>query len=149
MMALRTKAPDQPLGPGEAQERARIRRRNLIIGGIFVAGLFSGFYVGHEEAEALFHGGDGAWTPTFSLILAAVYLIAILGGSLLLQDSMDELEKANSYKASAVAGAVYILLYPLWFILWKGGFVREPIHWVVFIAFWLALCVSHIWYRYR
>jgi hypothetical protein len=151
MMALRTgtTAPDDAPGPGEARERARFRRRSVVIGAIFTAGLFSGFYVGHEEADALFHGGDAAWSPTVSLILVAVYLIAVGGGSLLLQNSMDELEKHNSYKAATVAAAVYIILYPVWFVLWKGGLVPEPVHWVVFVAFWLSLCAATLWYRFR
>ena len=150
-MALRvmSKAPDVAPGPGEARERARFRKRRFVIAGIFTAGLLSGFYIGHQEAEALFHGGDGAWSPTVALVLAAVYLLAVLGGALVLQGQMDEVERANGYKAAALAGAVYIIVYPLWFVLWKGGFVGEPIHWVLFVAFWLSLCLGQLWYRFR
>ena len=146
--AAMTKTDRMP-GPGEARERARLRRRLAIIGTVVVAGFFSGVYVGYGEAGAIFHGGDGPWSPVVSLVLAGVYLAAIVIGGVALQADMDELDRDTSYKATAVAGAVYITLYPLWFLLWKGGFVREPIHWLVFIAFWASLAAAHLWYRFR
>lgn len=151
MTAMETKMarPEEAPGPGEARERARFRRRNIVFGAIFVAGLFSGFYIGHQEAERVFAGGEGPWSPTVALVLAGTYLLAIVAGSLLLQGSMDELERHNGYKAGTFAAAVYIVLYPIWFLLWKGGFVAEPIHWVVFVIFWLSLLAGHLWYRFR
>ena len=142
-------AEDRTLGIGEARERARFRKRNLVIGAIFAAGLFSGFYVGQAESARIWEGGAGAWSPIVSLVIACVYLIAVIGGSLALQGSLDELERRNAYEATSVASAVFITLYPLWFVLWKGGFVVEPIHWVVFSAFWLTLAAAQLWYRFR
>ena len=62
---------------------------------------------------------------------------------------MDELERQNNYRAAAFAGTVYIVAYPVWFLLWKGGFVPEPIHWMLFGLFWAALCISYLYYRFR
>ena len=50
---------------------------------------------------------------------------------------------------SALAGAGYMLAYPAWFLLWKGGVVAEPIHWVLFVGFWLLLAGGTIFYRFR
>jgi hypothetical protein len=141
--------PDAASGLGEARERARLRKRTIVFGAIFAAGLIGGFYVGFQEAGRVLHGGDGAWSPAVALVLAGLYLTAIVAGSLLLQVSMDELERHNGYKAGTFAAAVYIVVYPIWFLLWKGGFVAEPIHWLVFIIFWLALLAGHLWYRFR
>ena len=142
--------PDQAgAGPGEARERARSRKRNIVLGLLFLAGLLSGLYVGHQEGEALFAGGDGAWSPALSLALAGIFLVAVIGGSLLLQSSLDELDRLNSYKAATVAGGFYTIAYPLWFVLWKGGLVREPVHWLVFVGFVATLCAAHLWFRFR
>jgi hypothetical protein len=135
-------------GPGEQRERAVRRRRLMIFAALAVVGGFSGFYVGFYEAQAFLDGGT-AWSPTLALVLVALFLVAMIGGSILLKDSMDEVERFASYKAVAFAGAVYILVYPLWFLLWKGGFVGEPIHWVLFALFWLSLALSTLWYRFR
>jgi hypothetical protein len=33
--------------------------------------------------------------------------------------------------------------------MWKGGFVPEPIHWALFVAFWVALVGAALYYRFR
>lgn len=134
-------------GAGEAREAAMRRTRRLTLGALFVAGLVTGFYIGHNEADAL--DGGSFWSPTVSLALAALYVVAMVGGTLVLNRVMDEHERFRSYKAASLAGAIYVTVYPLWFLLWKGGFVPEPIHWVLFILFWLGLAVGQIWYRFR
>jgi hypothetical protein len=136
------------LGPGEQRERAVRRRRRLVFGALFTVSGLAGFYVGFNEAEALFNGGT-AWSPELSLILTALFFVAMIGGSVLIKDSMDEVERQASYKAVAFAGAAYIMVYPVWFLLWKGGFVGEPVHWVLFALFWLSLALSSLWYRFR
>lgn len=141
--------PEMERGPGELREATVRRRRMIVTGVLFAAGLFSGIYVGYQEAGAAFHGGPGAWSPTVALLLAAVYFLAIVGGSLLLHSAIDEVERQASYKAVSFAGAVYILVYPLWFLLWKGGFVAEPVHWVLFSLFWLSLAAATLFYRFR
>jgi hypothetical protein len=135
-------------GAGEAREAAMRRTRRLTLGVLFVAGLMTGFYVGRNEAAAELDGSS-FWSPTVSLALAGLYLVAMFGGSLALNRVMDEHERFRSYKAASLAGAIYVTVYPLWFLLWKGGFVAEPIHWVLFILFWLGLAVGQIWYRFR
>lgn len=136
------------LGPGEKRERAMRRRRKTVIAGLAGAGGICGFYVGFFEAKAIMDGGT-AWSPTLALVLTGLFLTAMIGGSILLQGSMDEVERQASYKAVAFAGAAYVMVYPVWFLLWKGGFVGEPVHWVLFALFWLSLALSTLWYRFR
>lgn len=140
---------DVPRGEGERREAARRRKRGLIVGALFAAGLITGFYMGQTDGGAMIDGRAGGLPPAAAAALAALYLTAIIGGSLLLNGVMDEVERQRSYKAVSFAGAVLILVYPTWFVLWKGGFVGEPIHWVVFILFWLSLALSSLFYRFR
>jgi hypothetical protein len=30
-----------------------------------------------------------------------------------------------------------------------GGFVAEPVHWMLFVLFWLSLALAALWYRFR
>lgn len=136
-------------GEGERREAARRRRRTIVIGALFVAGMGTGFYMGYTDGAAYFEGRASVWSPTVAALLAAVYLIAIVGGSIALRGVMDEVERERSYKAGSLAGAVLMVVYPLWFLLWKGGFVVEPVHWVLFILFWLSLAGGMIWYKFR
>jgi hypothetical protein len=126
----------------------RTRKRYAVIAVLFVAGLFTGFYVGSTDPQSLFNR-ETSWDPMVSLLLTGVYLVAIVGGSLVLTGATDEVQRQAQYKAVAVAGGTYMILYPAWFMLWKGGHVPEPHHGVVFLVFWLSLAGASFWYRFR
>jgi hypothetical protein len=135
-------------GAGEELERVQRRRVFTVKGALFVVGLFSGAYVGYSVASQGFDF-SAPWSPTACLVLAAVFLAAMAWGSFGLSKSIDEHERQNAYKAAAFAGSAYLVIYPVWFLLWKGGFVGEPIHWALFVLFWLALAGASIYYRFR
>ena len=136
-------------GEGERREAAMRRKRYLILGSIFAAGLVTGFYVGFKDAEGLFGGGGGVWSPAASLALAALYLIALIGGSLLLKDQMDEHDRQVSYKAASLGAVLMVGIYPPWFLLWKGGLAVEPSHLVLYIIFIFGMAGGMLWYRFR
>jgi hypothetical protein len=145
-------APDRgdfPPGEGERREAARRRKRLILFSVLFVSGLVSGFYVGFREAGTIFHGEDGLWSPALALGMIALFILAIAGGSWVLNGVMDELERARTYKAASLGGTLFMLGYPIWFFLWKGGFVREPIHWVMYVFFVFALLGAMAWYKAR
>ena len=77
------------------------------------------------------------------------FLIAVVGGGVVLHRSTDEVERHGQYKAVALAAAVYMRLYPSWFMLWKGGHNPEPNHAIVFVVFRLSLACATVWYRLR
>jgi hypothetical protein len=135
-------------GAGERADMVRRRKRYAVLTVLFAAGLFSGYYVGHTDAASLFNR-ETSWAPNVSLLLTAVYVIAIIGGSVALHGSTDEVQRQAQYKAVAAAGALYMLLYPSWFMLWKGAHVPEPHHGILFLVFWLSLAGASLWYRFR
>jgi len=143
-----TAVADRGRGHGERMERTQSRRRKTIIGTLFVLGMISGAYVGYTVAEDGFDPSR-QWSPTVCLVLAGTYLAAMIFGSIALSKHMDEVERQVQYKAAAAAGGLYAIVYPVWFLLWKGGFVAEPIHWALFLLFWVALAVSALYYRFR
>src|SRR5690606_2597209 len=134
--------------PGERLERSRRIRKGTIIGLAFAVGLIVGVMVGYREADDLFDLSDG-WPPAMAIGIACAYLFAVVGGGLALSKQTDEVELQDQYKATAVGAFVYVLSYPIWFALWMGGHVPEPMHGALFAAFWLSLVGASLFYRFR
>jgi hypothetical protein len=140
---------DSPRGEGERREAARRRKRWLIGVALALAGVIPGFYMGYQEGEAMAQSRPFAWSPTVAATLAGLYLVSVFGGGVLLNSVIDEVERQRGYKAVSFAGTMLMLVYPTWFLLWRGGFVPEPVHWMLFVLFWLSLALASLWYRYR
>jgi hypothetical protein len=138
-----------PRGEGERHESARRRKRWLIVGVLAVAGFVPGLYLGYNDGAAFAEGRSGVWSPTLCLGLIGLYLAAVIGGGILLSNVSDEVERQNSYKAASFAGMALMVVYPVWFLLWRGGFVSEPVHWMLFLLFWLSLALASVFYRFR
>lgn len=135
-------------GPGEAQEQARWRRMGLIILACAVAGFIPGFFVGYNDVGSLFDDSTD-WPPAFALGCAAIFLVAVLAGGFALQRHYDEMQRMMIYQATSFGASVFALGYPVWFFLWKGGFVTEPMHGVLFLAFYLSFAAAMGWLRIR
>ena len=140
---------DAPLGEGERRDSARRRKRWLIIAAIAVLGGVPAYYAGYQDGAALAQNRPLTWSPTLAAVLAGLYLVVMIGGSLLLHTVTDELERQRGYKAASLAGLILMLVYPTWFLLWRGGFVPEPVHWMLFVLFWLSLALASLYYRFR
>lgn len=138
-----------PRGEGERYDAARRRKRWMIVAALAVAGFVPGLYLGYNDGAALAESRTAVWPPAISFGLVGLYLAAVIGGGLLLRSVTDEVERQNAYKAASFAGMALMLVYPVWFVLWRGGFVPEPIHWVLFLLFWLSLALASLYYRFR
>jgi ABC-type sulfate transport system permease component len=136
-------------GSGEALEREARRRRYIVLGSLFVLGVGLGAFIGDRHEEMPLMSGAADWPPALALTAAGLYLGAMIISSMLLGRWTDEVQRQAQYKATAIAAAVYFLGYPVWFLLWKGGLVREPMHELIFAASWVALALSSIYYRFR
>jgi hypothetical protein len=138
-----------PRGEGERQETARRRKRLTIFAALAFVGFVPGLYLGYNDGAALDEIRSGHWPPVLVIVLSGLYLLGMLASGLLLRGVTDEVERQNSYKAASFAGWALMLVYPIWFLLWRGGLVPEPIHWVLFAVFWLSLLLASLWYRFR
>ena len=135
---------------GESAERARRKQKLVIVGGVFAVGMIVGFLVGFREAEADFlFDRSQPWPPAMAIGIAFSYLAAVIGGGIALSRHTDEYERMAQYKAVAFAALVYMLVYPVWFVLWMGALVPEPHHGLLFGAFWLSLVAASLFYRFR
>ena len=133
---------------GEALERSRRRRKYWIIGVLAGIGFVAGFTAGFTQPHRLFDPSL-SWSPALTVSLAVAWLVAVIGGGLLYGRHFDEFELANGYKAAAVGAGAYIVLYPVWLLLWKGGVLPEPMHFVIFLAFMAVTMVASLFYRVR
>lgn len=138
-----------PRGEGERHEAARRRKRWLIVAALAVAGVVPGFYLGYQDGAALAESRTAIWSPTLVVALAGLYLVAVVGGGILLNKVADELDRQRGYKAVSFAGTVLMIVYPVWYLLWRGDLVLEPVHWMLFLIFWLSLALASLFYRFR
>lgn len=148
MIAANSKPLHRERGAGELVASRIDRRMKMVKGLLFGIGLacgaYIGFYIGSNDLDF-----GTAWPPAIAAGIASLYVLAMLFGSIALSRLMDEVERVRSYKAAAFAGSVYLVVYPVWFLLWKGGFLIEPIHWALFAGFWACLAGAALYYRLR
>jgi hypothetical protein len=138
-----------PRGEGERRDAARRRTRWLIIAALFVAGIIPGFYLGYQDGAALTEGRTATWPPALVAALIGLYLFAVVGGGVLLNRVADDFDRQLGYKTVSFAGTVLMVVYPIWYVLWRGDLAPEPIHWVLFLLFWLSLVLAYLFYRFR
>ena len=137
-----------PRGEGERREAASRRKRILVLGVLFGTGLVTGFYAGFRDSIAFVERG-GTWPPAMALGLLGLFAVAMIAGTYLMNQVMDELERERGYKAASFGAVVLLVGYPAWFLLWKGGFVAQPSHWVIYVLFLVAVSLGLLWYRFR
>lgn len=142
---------ESEINSGERAEHRRRRGRLMLFVSLGIAGLVTGIYIGSNSSTS-----SGTWfgdvvtvSPTVALILAFGYVAAVMAGGFMLRRQTDEVELLGRYKTSALAGGMFMLVYPVWFLLWKGGLVPEPIHGILFLLFLLTAIVGSIFYRVR
>lgn len=138
----------EPAESGEAVERKRRRRKYAILALVFVLAFPVGFLVGFTEADELLVMED-RWPPALALGLSFAYLGLVIGGALALSRQVDEVERMIKYKAVTVAASAYVFVYPVWFFLWKGGFVPEPMHVALYVGFLTVFLLASLFYRFR
>lgn len=132
-------------GPGERAERAKKRRQAWTIAGLMLAGGASGFALALAEngPEGILEATIG---PETAIILASSFLVVCGIGVWFFVRNIDEHELALHYWASTVAAGAYVLVYPVWFLLWKGRLVPEPDHLTLFL---LVIVTSFAAYLFK
>ena len=148
MMSMTRRTMEADLNPGEKRVRDKRKRMWWIVGLLGLAGFIPGFLLGFTQNDELF-APPGPWPAWIVILTVASFLVAVPLGGWLLQRNMDEMEKANHRKAAVVAATVLVIAYPVWWLLWMGATAPEPIHWVMFLAFYVSFLLSFAFYRLR
>ena len=147
-MAMGANMPSTDLPPGERNLRHKRKRWWTIMAVLALAGFVPGFLLGYSEGEGLVDP-QAAWPTWIVILLVGTFLVAVPIGSWLLYRQMDELERDNNRKAAAIGAGILVIVYPVWLVLWMGALVPEPIHWVLFLIFYLPFLGSWLFYRLR
>ena len=137
----------RPTG-AEVAERARRRKWYAVLGVSLVAGFSTGLSFALSE-----RGGAGFLTGTIpswlAIGFAALYLAMMIFGTLAMKRVTDEVELHNNVFGMAVGGSAVMLVYPPWWMLWRGEVVAEPSHAALFLLLFLAAIGAYLWKKYR
>lgn len=133
---------------GEVLERTRRRRRFWLIAALFAVGFVGGVTAGFTQADQLYDSAH-KWPPALGIGLAAAYLVAGIWGGILYSRQLDEFERTAKYKTVSAAATAYVLVYPVWLLLWKSGLAPEPMHFPIFLLFMAVMLVASFFYRVR
>lgn len=135
-------------GSGEAAERARRRRFWTLIAGLGLAGFALGF--GTSMVETRDPGGMFGEMPAgWALFAIAFFLVAVGYGSWRYFRLIDELEREDNRWAGFMAANALMIVYPVWYLLWRGGLVAEPSHEALFVGFWASVLAAYVYRKLR
>lgn len=135
------------MGPGERAERAKRRRLWWAVGVLALTGAVTGFIVGYTEGEQGFM--QGTLPAPVAIGLTVLLLGAILIGGPIMMRNLDEHERAEHMQFSNWGAGTFLLVYPAWFLLWKGRLLPEPHHLLLFILFYAGGVLGYTASRYR
>ncbi|MEQ8412002.1 MAG: hypothetical protein RIC51_03375 [Erythrobacter sp.] len=137
----------QTPGPGEARTRQRQRRQMIYVGVAALIGGAIGFLTG------FFDRGDGSlftgdWEAlSLDPAIAVVVSIAIVAGLLALPlygfTQVDELKREYNLIAFTGGCLATITGFPVWAVLYAGGFVPAPHAFGVFAIAFVSMMVSY------
>jgi hypothetical protein len=136
------------VGPGEAAERATRRRWLTLLGISLVLGALSGTIIALTT-----HGGGGFMgqrVPVWAAVLLTVGWVATMGyGAWYSETQVDEVERNANYYGYAIGGGLVVGLYPVWYIFWWAGAVREPTHEALMGLLLVGALAGYLWKKYR
>ncbi|QIQ86138.1 hypothetical protein [Erythrobacter sp.] len=137
----------RPLGPGEARTRQR-QRRQLVF--ITIAALLGGA-IGFTTA--FFDKGDGSlftgdWEalsldPALAVILAIALVVGFMVLPLYGFTQVDEIKREYNLIGFTGGCIAVITGFPVWAVLYAGGFVPAPHAFGVFAIGFAAMMVSY------
>lgn len=155
----------EPLTPREARNR-NILISCMLLGGAIAATLVAeahvttrvvtttivknGVTTTHVERSIDALGAfTGPVPPTFAIVLAAIWGLALPVISLLWYRTIDEHERAAYRDGAEVAAFAYMIGAPIWWILWRGGLVVPPDGALIFITFNFIYLGVWLWRKYH
>jgi hypothetical protein len=136
------------LGEGERAERLRRRKFWSAVGVTAVLGLPIGFVLGRAAGR---NGGSmsdafAGLPATVTIGLLAFALAGFLWGCWLFYKSIDEVEIVDNLWGSTAGFYIYMILFPVWWVLWKAGVAGEPHDWIILAS---SLGFGTLVYFYR
>lgn len=134
-------------GAGEARSRRRSQRATLVSVGLAIAGLGMGIAASRSQLGRTIGGAE---LSTGWAAAGVVALLVVLGFSIWwMRHGIDEIERQKHLLGVAAGAYGYMVGYPIWFVLWKGGLAAEPDHQILFSAFFAISLAALAWQKVR
>lgn len=141
------------LSPGEARTRQRKRTQMLyigfaaIIGGVI--GLATGFF---DQGDGSLFGGDWAELKLPPLLAIGI-VVLLLGGFLALPlygfRMIDDYKREQNLVAFTGGCLSVITGFPVWAVLYAGGFTPPPHAFGIFAIAYVSMVLSFLYARWR
>lgn len=134
------------LGPGERAERAKRRRFWLPLVLLALVGGVTGGIIGAREGDAVAAGRgflEGNIAPELAVTLTALFLISTAVGTYYMLRQIDEHTMREQLWFSSYGATAFVIAYPAWFLLWKGGLLPEPHHLALFLIFYAGAFIGY------
>ena len=142
-----------PLGPGETRTRQRQRRQVIYLGiavliGAVIGGL-SGFF---DQGDGNLFGGD--WEdlklpPMLAIGLAVLLIGAFVALPLWGFRMIDDYKREQNFIGFTGGCLAVIAGYPVWAVLYAGGFAPAPHAFGIFVIAYAAMILSFLFARWR
>ena len=136
---------DEDIGVRAERERQRRWWRTFVP--VVLSGFVAGFAFALADRGERFLAGE--IPPLLAVLIAGSYLVTMIWGTWAYKRVADELELQNNLWGTAVGGSVLLLVYPPWWILWRGGLVGEPMHGALFLLLFGSAILAYLWKKYR
>jgi hypothetical protein len=91
----------------------------------------------------------GTLAPLAAVAIAVGLVFLMVGGTWIYFRSVDELEWANNLAAGFWGFNAFMLAFPVWHILWKGGFVPRPDTTAIYLGAATIALAAYLWGRFR
>lgn len=151
-MIWKTKA-DGQLGPGEARTRQRQRRQMLYLGLAAAVGGAVGFATGFfDQGDGNLFAGD--WDslklpPALALLLVALLIAGFVVLPIWGFRMIDDYKREHNY-IGFTGGCIAVLAgYPVWAVLYAGGFTPPPHAFGIFAIAYVSMILSFLYARWR
>lgn len=137
----------RPLGPGEARTRQRKRRQIVFISIAALLGGAIGFVTGFfDKGDGSLFTGD--WEAlSLDPAIAAILAVALIVGFMVLPlygfTQVDEIKREYNLIGFTGGCIAVITGFPVWAVLYAGGFGPAPHAFGVFAIAFVAMMVSY------
>jgi len=138
---------NNPLGPGEARTRQRQRRQIAYVAVAALLGGAIGFATGFfDKGDGNLFTGD--WEAlSLDPVIAVLLAVALVAGFMALPlygfTQIDEMKREYNLVAFTGGCIAVITGFPVWAVLYAGGFVPAPHAFGVFAIAFVAMVISY------